>query len=186
MKTDIIAVGCVIMHKEWRDVEGYEGLYLVSSLGRVKGCGRWSDVPDRLMKLQKHPLGYMFVGLSKGGKVKRFSGHRLVAKAFVSGETDYRNEVNHLNGLKGDNSSANLAWCSRKENQQHSVDNGLAPSGNTHPGAKSYVVVDPNGVMQLVTGITAFCKRNDLGYSNMIQVAKGNHASHKGWTCNYA
>ncbi|WP_445440849.1 HNH endonuclease [Citrobacter freundii] len=63
-------------------------------------------------------------------KAKIFRVHRLVAEAFVSGKSNIRNQVNHIDGNKLNNHFSNLEWCSGKENMQHAISLGLFP-GNT-------------------------------------------------------
>ena len=78
------------MNEEWRDIEGYEGLYQVSNLGRVKslnyrGCkGNISILKPRLTK-----KGYETINLCKDGKVKNVKIHRLVAKKFITNTNNY-------------------------------------------------------------------------------------------------
>lgn len=115
----------VIPNEEWRDIPGYEGLYQVSSIGRVKSLPRetltkdgwYQRVKGGLMRQQLCSNGYGFYPLSKDGKVKLSLTHRLVLEAFV-GESDL--EVNHKDGDKTNNCLENLEYVTRRENQLHS------------------------------------------------------------------
>ena len=110
----------------WKDIEGYEGLYQVSSLGRVKGVdryvkmndGRTYHVKETILAAKSNNSGYLMAGLNGAEKKKSKTVHRLVAEAFVEKEQG-KSEVNHINGNKLDNRAGNLEWVTRKENQQH-------------------------------------------------------------------
>lgn len=99
----------------WKDIEGYEGLYQVSNLGRVKSMNYWNRNKEQCLKLQSTKDGYYQVGLHKNHKKYHCRIHQLVAKAFLNNPLGYV-EVNHKNEVKTDNRAVNLEWCSRKYN----------------------------------------------------------------------
>jgi len=101
------------MDEEWRPVEGYEGLYEVSNLGRVKSLHPRNSGKIRALKVKRN--GYIAVTLSRNGKLKTVTVHQLVAQAFIPNPRNLK-EVNHLNEIKSDNRSENLAWATRREN----------------------------------------------------------------------
>ena len=103
--------------EEWRPVAGYEGLYEVSNMGRVRNR-------FKLMKQYINPGGYFFLKLSKNSEVKTGLIARLVAKSFIPNPAG-KPEVNHKNGLKTDNNAVNLEWCTGEENRNHAKVNGL-------------------------------------------------------------
>lgn len=110
-----------ISSEEWRPIVGYEGQYLVSSLGRVKSIERNSGravLRARLMSQTCSKAGYMFVRLCKNNKPASCLVHRLVAQAFLQNPNNLP-QVNHLNLNKSDNRPENLEWCTLKENLQH-------------------------------------------------------------------
>ena len=98
------------MIEDWKDIPGYEGLYVVSNNGRVKNVRS-----GRVLRGIVNNLGYIMVGLSKSGKVKMISVHRLVAEAFIENPDNLR-EVNHKDEDKSNNIVDNLEWCDRKYN----------------------------------------------------------------------
>ena len=109
-------------NEEWKDIEGYEGLYEVSNMGRIKSL---LPYPTLLKPFDKGK-GYLSVRLYKEGKESYFLIHQLVGKAFLKGykSTDEDGEmriyINHKNKDTKDNRYFNLEWVSMEENFQHS------------------------------------------------------------------
>ena len=95
----------------WRDIEGYEGLYQVSNLGRVRSLNYKRTGKVQNMKLGTYPNGYKMVDLKKNNKRKAHLVHRLVAKAFIPNPNQLC-EVNHKDEDKANNTVDNLEWCS--------------------------------------------------------------------------
>ena len=102
------------MNEDWKDIEGYEGLYQVSSLGRVRRQGR-------LHKTQINSVGYYTVDLYKNNKRKTMLVHRLMAFAFIP-RVEGKTNINHKNGTRHDNTLSNLEWCTQQENTKHKFD----------------------------------------------------------------
>ena len=109
--------------EEWRDIKGYEGLYQVSNMGRVKGLERISKhskggnktIKEKILKGTLNDNRYLMVGLSKNGKTKRFLIHRLVGEAFISNPNKLPC-IDHINTIATDNRAENLKWCTQKDN----------------------------------------------------------------------
>lgn len=110
----------LFMKKEiWRDVPGYEGLYQVSSLGRVKSLHYYGGNQEKvLVAMPKGKQGYLIVHLCKDRKVLSFRVHRLVAVAFIP-NPDNKPFVNHIDGNKHNNCIENLEWVTAVENVIH-------------------------------------------------------------------
>lgn len=125
----------------FKDIKGYEGIYQISNLGRVKSLSRrvichktTRLTKERFKKPAMKDTGYFKVGLQKEGTEKQFVIHRLIAIAFIPNPFNLP-QVNHKNGIKTDNRIDNLEWCTPSENIQHAYDNGLKESIK---GAKHY------------------------------------------------
>lgn len=104
----------------WKDVTGFEGLYQVSNLGRIK-----SFLQNRKeLKPAPNKSGYLKVVLRRDGRSFTLRVNRIVAIAFIP-NPDHKPEVNHKNGNKLDNNVGNLEWNTRLENQRHAIDNGF-------------------------------------------------------------
>lgn len=116
-----------LIYEEWRDVKGYEGLYQVSSFGRIKSLDRFINNPHkngtylihgRFITAHKDKDNYMRVILSKNSHKKNLQVHRLVAEAFIDNPNNYPC-VNHKNEFRFDNFVGNLEWCSYRYNSNY-------------------------------------------------------------------
>lgn len=115
------------MEEIWKDINGFEGKYIVSNTGRVKSISRFIQnhtklqlLPDRILKPSAGSHGYYVVSLS--GKTELL--HRLIAAAFIP-NPENKKTVNHKNTVKTDNSLDNLEWMTYSENVKHAVDLGI-------------------------------------------------------------
>ena len=112
------------MQEIWKDIEGYEGLYQVSNLGRIKSLQKGIKKEKIRKQFYKKDSGYLLITLSKENKLHTYSVHRLVAKAFIPNPNN-KEQVNHKNGIKDDNRVENLEWNTSSENIQHAYKTGL-------------------------------------------------------------
>ena len=137
--------------EQWRPVVGYEHGYEVSDAGNVRSLFR----SRRLLKPAINRQGYKCVALydESGSKPKTKAVHRLVAHAFVENQ-DALPWVNHINGIKTDNTAVNLEWCSPSYNTQHAAKTGLLQPCEGEANGRS-VLTDRERL--------AICRLADLG-----------------------
>lgn len=108
----------------WKDIEGYEGLYQVSSFGRVKSLERLDrckrKIQSRILKSVKvhKNAEYQQVSLSKNGRIKNYLVHVLVAKSFIDNTNNYPC-VNHKDENPNNNEISNLEWCTYRYNNNY-------------------------------------------------------------------
>lgn len=125
--------------EDWRDIQGYEGSYQVSNMGRIRSLDRTviksnglrQDFCGKIMKQEVGRNGYLFIKFRKNGVKSCFTPHRLVAVHFIENPKS-KPEVNHKDGNKWNNTAENLEWNTRGENMQHSYNIGLSHSGEKH------------------------------------------------------
>jgi hypothetical protein len=113
------------MQEIWKDITGYEGLYKVSSYGRIKSLiDHYGNERVLILKNIVNDRGYLRVNLYKLGKIKTLKVHRIVAIEFIP-NPDKKKQVNHIDGIKINNYISNLEWNTGHENIKHSWKIGL-------------------------------------------------------------
>lgn len=130
----------------WKDIFGYEGIYQVSSLGKVKSLSRkrlvnkktnsYHLMPERIMVIKVDKNGYNHITLCKNGLLKTYWLHRIVLKTFVCNPQNLP-QINHKNGNKSDNRVENLEWCTSKHNYHEAVKLGLRNNGKVRKKYKN-------------------------------------------------
>lgn len=135
--------GCFIV-EIWKDIIGYQELYQISNLGRVKSLPRYKKngkfshwTKEKILAQGINDSGYYQVMLHKNGSHKTKTIHRLVAQAFIP-NPDNKPWINHKNSVRIDNDVDNLEWCTPSENNKHCYDKGRQKIyfGEQHPGSK--------------------------------------------------
>ncbi|WP_366921417.1 NUMOD4 motif-containing HNH endonuclease [uncultured Dysgonomonas sp.] len=144
----------------WRDVVGYEGLYQISNLGRVKSVQRvivipskvrsnqYRRLPEKILSPADNGRGYMYVHLHSNGVFKNCLVHRLVAESFIP-NPNYGQEVDHINTIRNDNRVENLKWVSSSENNLNPITRSKnfksQPKGKNHPSSKRVLTYNLKG-----------------------------------------
>lgn len=120
------------MKEIWKDIHDYEGLYQASSLGRIRSVDRYVTQKGRgkaftglrkgkIIKQRLQNSGYFVVWLSKQGKVRALTVHRIIATTFID-NPENMGDVNHKDGDRKNNCVSNLEWCTRSQNIKHSYE----------------------------------------------------------------
>lgn len=122
------------MKEEWKPIKGYEGIYEVSNLGAIRSVdrltrsNRYKDVrytkQGRLLHPYTNKRGYKRATLIRNNEREKKLVHRIVAETFIP-NPDNKQQVNHIDGNKENNSVENLEWCSNIENIHHAFNTGL-------------------------------------------------------------
>lgn len=127
------------MEEIWKDVEGFEGKYFISNIGRLKSIGgryKKSQPNGYVTMGTVDNLGYRILTLRDHGRLKRERAHRLVALAFIE-KIQGKNFVNHIDGNKLNNNYSNLEWCTHEENLRHAIKIGAFDTkGEKHFNSK--------------------------------------------------
>lgn len=132
------------MEEIWKDIEGYDGIYMVSNLGRVKSlprsCQGLNASKEIILKQSEDKDGYLLVGLHKNGKSKTVRVSRIVAKAFIPNPNEYP-DVNHKDENNQNNRVDNLEWCTTQYNLTygHRLDCAKGENNNRHKLSREQV-----------------------------------------------
>lgn len=177
------------MEEIWKDIIGYEGLYQISNLGRVKSLEKtvkvgkqYNRFPEKILSnkcLDKN--GYNIFSANKDGLQKTLKVHREVAKCFIP-NPENKPQVNHINGIKNDNRVENLEWCTNRENINHAYFNKLCVAAKgSKCGASKYKEDDilkirkmaENGILH--KDIAIMYKMSKKNVHNIINRKSWNH-----------
>lgn len=146
------------MKEIWKDIPGYENLYQVSNLGRIKSLNYQNKGISKILKQAKDYDGYCLVSLSKNGKHITKKVHRLVAETFLGNSAL---QVNHKDENKNNNTLNNLEFCTPKYNTRYSV-------------AKKVLQIDDKGnIIKEWNCIRDIEKEMGLNHSNICSCCKG-------------
>lgn len=167
---------------EWRDIEGFEGQYMVSNTGLVKSL---KGKNERIMKTRRKKiikkdgsveLGYEELVLSDKGVQYSKLVHRLVAQAFIP-NTENKPEVNHIDEDKGNNSVENLEWNTHEENSNHGTKN--IRSANKQ--SMAVIGVDEHGnIVEIHSSIRSAERLTGFGHASISACTNGKSAKYKG------
>ena len=182
------------MEEIWKAIEGYEGKYEVSNLGRVRsldmkfdriwnGITQHYHVKGRILKQKTDNKGYAFIGLSNGARhnISYFRVHQLVAKAFIP-NPDNLPQVNHKDENKQNNIVSNLEWC----NAQYNATYGTIPEKNSKAHSIPVVQCDMNGnPIRTYPSATAAAKSIGLTRGAVTKCCKGQNKTAGGYRWRY-
>ena len=175
----------------WAPVHGYEGLYEVSSYGRIKSIS--GPNAGNLRTLQKDTKGYAFLMLYAAGmKPKNARVHQLVAKAFIP-NPDGKPQVNHKDGIRDRNIVTNLEWSTNSENNLHSFrelgrkrpQSFLGRTGEKHHASTPVVATSIETGEKKTFDSMASARRAGFDSSSVWQCCKGRLKTHKGHLWSY-
>lgn len=169
----------------WKPVVGFEGLYEVSNLGRVRSLDRVLHsggavrgyprrVRGRILKPQQHPAGYLHVGLGQAGS--RIIGP-LVLAAFRGPRPSDRHEACHNNGRKHDNVLTNLRWGTEAENAQDKVAHGTSPRGENN-GCAKLTEADVLAIRASSAGRQSLAATYDVHAKHIDRIRRGTRWAH--------
>ena len=180
------------MKENWKDIAGYEGLYQVSNLGRIKslertvrtkgnGVKEYSyTLPEKVIRPHKQNSGYLVTDLCKNGVKKHHLVHRLVAEAFIPNDDIFATTVNHIDEDKTNNRADNLEWLSHGDNMRYSMkgETGREWEGRNH-ASKKVLCVETGEIFESTTKASRW-----LGFSShvvSVSILKGYRAGGYHW-----
>lgn len=172
----------------WKDIEGYEGMYQVSNMGRVRALDRVKPnsggqiAKGHILPQSDNGHGYRFVSLWKFNKGRRFYVHRLVASAFIPNPNNFP-IINHKDENKSNNRYENLEWCTQKYNINYGnhmkrLKESYIANGNNRP----IDVYDKNGAfLKTFDCSNEVCKELGVHRRGLYLVCQGVAKSYKGY-----
>lgn len=127
------------MKEEWRDIKGYEGLYQVSNLGRVKSLNYLNTGREQFLIAANDTAGYKIVSLCKNSKRKTCTIHKLVATAFIPNPNKLP-MINHKDENKANNEIDNLEWCTASYNNSYGtiIQRSMLTRKKNNPNGECY------------------------------------------------
>ena len=185
------------LNEVWKDIEGYEGLYQVSNLGKVKSLERIDSlgrvVHEKILnQCFDSKKRYLMVTLSKGGIHKKILVHLLVGKAFIKG---YKKglQIDHKDTMTTNNKANNLKWVTKSENML----NPLTRINNSNGQIKRFLKYNPNCkkvIQKSLTGETIkiweslkeAAKHIGVCHQTLSDACMGRQKTSKGYIWEYA
>lgn len=153
----------------WADIEGYEGLYQVSTKGNVR-----NSRTGRVLKSGRDKDGYQLVSLYTCGVSSTKKVHRLVAEAFVP-NPENKPTVDHIDRNTSNNNVTNLRWATMRE--QYNNSNPLRP--------KTPIIATKDGIERMFCSQASCVETLNLTGTHVTACLKGRRKTHKGYTFKY-
>ena len=194
------------MEEIWKDIEGFEGLYQVSNLGRVRSLDRivadsrtgYRTLNGRILSLMNSQRGYQRIKLCKNGKVIIFSVHRLVAQVFIP-NPDNKPEVDHIDTNPSNNRVDNLRWATNLENNRNSLtckkrsdalkkENApwFGKTGKANPNSKAIYQISNGNIIKKWIGMKEAARNTGLEQSCITFCCQGKQKTSGGYRWIYA
>ena len=162
----------------WKDVEGYNGIYQVSSYGRFRKFNiDFIKRPDRTTKYRymkgstsSGNNGNKYLTVYFSGLNKKKSLHRVVANEFIP-NPENKPQINHKDGNKQNNNVTNLEWCTPSENSLHSIHilgNKTSKESYRIASKKKWKKVIDNNNGKIYNSIKEYAKINRLRYNRVV------------------
>lgn len=171
-------VHCLFEQEEWRPIQGYEGFYEVSNMGRVKSirrtvrantCGT-REVPERILSTPISSCGYALAVLCKNGIKKNALVHRLVASAFSPNPLNLP-EVNHKDEDRTNNVVDNLEWCDQKYNVNYGT--GIQKCSEKRRKQVSMIDSETNKILRSFNSAREAYSITSVNYKSISAVCHG-------------
>jgi len=178
----------------WKNIKGYEGLYQISSLGRLKALEKPRVTPsggigirkEKIMKVYDNQRGYLQIVLRKNNIPKGHKLHRIVAEAFIDNPKKLE-QINHINEIKYDNRVVNLEWCNATYNcnygtRIHRISISLFDNSKT---TKSVIQLSTTGEIIKKWISASDCGRNGFNRECVRDCCLFKQLTHKGYKWKY-
>lgn len=166
----------------WKPIKGFEGLYEISNLGRVKTLPR-AKVKGGILKPSTNVWGYLNCILWKNGIHKSFPVHRLVADAFIP-NPEGKPIINHIDCNRKNNCVENLEWCSQKENIRHSVNLGHYENVGATRKAVNQFDLEGN-FLEVYKSISEAARKSGVYVQNISKCCQGKLKTAGGYVWQY-
>ena len=160
----------------WRTIKGYEGLYEVSNLGRVKSLSKkikngqgYRITKERVLKNIKDSYNYEVVRLCRNCKNTQPKVHRLVAQAFIKNPNN-KPQVNHKDGVKSNNFWKNLEWATCQDNIRHAYKTGLKNSDSVK---KKVAQIRDGKVLKIWKSQSEAARRTSTSHKTVSSCCRG-------------
>lgn len=173
----------------WKDIEGYEGLYQVSNMGRVRSLdrkdARGHRIKGKMLADCRTRCGYRMVGLHQGGNAKCWLIHRLVAMAFLDNPSNLP-EVNHKDENKANNAVSNLEWCTAFYNNTYNGRHKRAGKRIAKALGRPIYVVSGSGHRYYFESAKKAAEILELKRQGVSKCFRGECKQHHGFTFEWA